>query len=153
MVKVLAKDQFVDALPEEDMRLRIRQNKPATLRGALGTALELESYQLASRQKARFARQAQVDDAYAVQQQVSIQGTKEPVGDVLQRLVDAPRQCTKESDRPRGTYSFRKRNSRPGQSGRTNLVCWECKERGHRRRECPKLRASEGKVSHQGNEE
>ena len=42
MVEVLAKDQFVDALPEEDMRLRIRQNCPATLRAALETALELE---------------------------------------------------------------------------------------------------------------
>ena len=37
MVEVLAKDQFVDALPEEDMRLRIRQNKPVTLRDALET--------------------------------------------------------------------------------------------------------------------
>jgi len=56
MVEVLAKDQFVDALPEEDMRVRIRQNKPATLRNALAMALELESYQLASKQKARFVR-------------------------------------------------------------------------------------------------
>ena len=28
MVEVLAKDQFVDALPEEEMRLCIRQHKP-----------------------------------------------------------------------------------------------------------------------------
>ena len=44
MVEVLAKDQFIDALPEEDMRLRIRQSRPVTLRAALETALELESY-------------------------------------------------------------------------------------------------------------
>ena len=36
MVEVLAKDQFVDALPDEDMRLRIRQNKPATSLGGGG---------------------------------------------------------------------------------------------------------------------
>ena len=35
MVEVLAQDQFIDALPEEDMRLRIHQNKPASLRDAL----------------------------------------------------------------------------------------------------------------------
>ena len=49
MVIVLAKDQFIDALPDEDMRLRIRQSRPPSLRQALETALELESYSLASR--------------------------------------------------------------------------------------------------------
>ena len=34
MVEVLAKDQFVDALPDKDMHLHIRQNKPTTLRDA-----------------------------------------------------------------------------------------------------------------------
>ena len=42
MVEVLAKDQFTDALPEEDTRLRIRQNKPAALKDALRIALELD---------------------------------------------------------------------------------------------------------------
>ena len=31
MVEVVPQDQFIDALPEEDFRFRIRQNKPATL--------------------------------------------------------------------------------------------------------------------------
>lgn len=39
---VLAKDQLVDAVPDEHMHLRIRQNKPTTLRDALGLVLELE---------------------------------------------------------------------------------------------------------------
>jgi len=60
MVEVLAKDQFVDALPEEDMRLRIRQNKPVMLRDALRLALELESYQLASRQRPKLVREISV---------------------------------------------------------------------------------------------
>ena len=49
MITVLAKDQFIDSLPEEDMRLQIRQSRPANLRQALETALELESYIVASR--------------------------------------------------------------------------------------------------------
>ena len=49
MVIVLAKDQF-DTLPVKDMCLRIRQSRPPSLRQALETALELESYSLASRQ-------------------------------------------------------------------------------------------------------
>ena len=46
-------DQFVDSLPEEDMRLCIRQHRPTTLRAA---ALEQESYQIAIKQKAKFVK-------------------------------------------------------------------------------------------------
>ena len=48
MIETLAKDQFIDAL-HEDTRLKLRQRRPGSLREALETALELESYQLASR--------------------------------------------------------------------------------------------------------
>jgi len=58
MIEVLAKDQFIDSLADEDMCLRIRQNRPKTLREALETALELESYQLASKQRFRTVREA-----------------------------------------------------------------------------------------------
>ena len=45
MLELLGKDQLVDALTDEDMGLRICQNHPETLRGALEAALQLESYQ------------------------------------------------------------------------------------------------------------
>lgn len=48
MIDVLAKDQFIDATPDEDMHLSVRQNKPANPREALEYALELESYYLAN---------------------------------------------------------------------------------------------------------
>ncbi len=51
MIDSIAKDQFIDAFSDEDMRLRIRQSRPTTIREALAVALELESYQLASRQR------------------------------------------------------------------------------------------------------
>ena len=140
MVEVLAKDQFVDALPEEDMRVRIRQNKPATLRDALAMALELESYQLASKQKARFVREAQLEEGQPLQQQQEQMADRRTrdTGDVLQQLVEALRCARKEPGRPRRTSSSRKEGN---QSSRNNLICWECKERGHRRRECPKLQS------------
>ena len=45
---VLARDQFIDALPDDEMRLRLKQERPSTLRKALEIALELESFQIAS---------------------------------------------------------------------------------------------------------
>lgn len=44
MILTLAKDQFIDALEDEDTRLRIRQLRPENLQRALETALEMESY-------------------------------------------------------------------------------------------------------------
>ncbi len=96
MVEVLANDQFVDALPEEDMRLRIRQSKPSTLRDSLAVALELESYQIASKQEARYAREAHLEDGHYVQRQMS-----EPSGatDIVQQLIEALKNHTRPPDR------------------------------------------------------
>lgn len=44
----LAKDQFIDALPD-DNRIKVRQGRPKNTQAALEIALELESYQLADR--------------------------------------------------------------------------------------------------------
>ena len=85
MVEVLAKDQFVDALPEEDMRLRIRQNKPTTLRDALRLAVELESYELVSRQRPKLVRGAHLEGG-PVHTPASEASSS---GDVLQQLVEA----------------------------------------------------------------
>ena len=61
MVEVLAKDQFIDALPQEDMRLRLRQMRPSSLREALKHALELESFMLAGQQSSRPVRGTRMD--------------------------------------------------------------------------------------------
>ena len=45
---VLARDQFVDSLSDEDMRLKVKQERPKTFQSVLELAMELESFQLAS---------------------------------------------------------------------------------------------------------
>ena len=87
MVEVLAKDQFVDALPDEDTRLRIRQNKPATVRDALRLALELESYQIASRQRTKLVRGTHLEEGPTQLEQSTVASS----ADVLQQLVEAIR--------------------------------------------------------------
>ncbi|EDO35082.1 predicted protein [Nematostella vectensis] len=46
---VLARNQFIDALTDEETKLRVRQGRPRTIQHALEIALELESYALASK--------------------------------------------------------------------------------------------------------
>ena len=53
MQESLAKDQFIDSLPEEDMRLKICQDQPKSLRDAVEFPLELEAFQVASSQKVK----------------------------------------------------------------------------------------------------
>ena len=41
---IVARDNFIDSLPDDDMQLKIRQVRPATLQIALQNAMELESF-------------------------------------------------------------------------------------------------------------
>ena len=50
MLELLVKDQFIDSLTDEEMKLKIWQSCPESLQQALEAVLELESYQLESRQ-------------------------------------------------------------------------------------------------------
>ena len=52
----IARDNFIDASQDDDMQLKIRQARPISLQAALENALELESFQLASRQRSRAPR-------------------------------------------------------------------------------------------------
>ena len=62
MLELLAKDQFIDALQDGDMRLCLRQAHPKTLREALPAALELEAFQLASQHRAKPVRGAMLEN-------------------------------------------------------------------------------------------
>ena len=121
MVEVLAKDQFMDSLPEEDMCLHIRQNRPATLRAAMETALELESFQLASNKA-----EVQLEE-HPVQQQESAKPKESVNTDVLQQLVEALKHYSQKCRGP--TPRTFKRGTTPG--GKSTVVCWKC-EHGER---------------------
>ena len=86
MLHVLARDQFIDALPDEDMRLSVRQNRPSNLKEALKSALELESNQLASRHHhgrgAESAKEVHLEQKKGPEQQQS----QQLHDDVLQRM-------------------------------------------------------------------
>ena len=61
MQESLAKYQYIDSLSEEDMRLKVRQSRPKSLRDAVELALELEAFQVESRQKVKAVRGAALE--------------------------------------------------------------------------------------------
>ena len=87
MVEVLAKDQFIDALPDEEFRLRLRQSKPETLQQALEQALELESIYQANKQRSKVVREVQFESTPAAQ--VNQTQLEEGALETLQCLLDA----------------------------------------------------------------
>ena len=146
----LARDQFVDALPDEDMRLRLKQERPQTLQRAQEIALELESFQLANRQTRARVRAVQVESKEDKSQGLprksdpkkddKEEGDKEKPAEqnlsmamleMMARLERTTRKCVEQM---RNTSGIRRRKRSPQQGDKE---CWNCGLPGHMRRNCP----------------
>ena len=123
MVEVLTKHPFVDSLPEEDMRFAQRQNRPATLRAALETALELESYQSASRKSDLYEKCSWRSNQLRNNKEECAKSKESNLNaDVLQQLVEELTHCCPELVRSM-LYKFRRERT---QGSWSNLICWKC---------------------------
>ena len=91
MIEVLAKDQFIDAMQDEEMTLRLCQSCPSTLRQVLETSLELESFELASRHRPRVAREAVLEDNEPEESQ-SEQKAMDQLVELARRAMRDPQQ-------------------------------------------------------------
>ena len=133
MMEVLGIDHFIDALHEEELRLKVRQSRPKTMRGAVQTALELESFHLASRQRPRPVRGAKMDCNPESEETTTTADFQKLVLDCLREgLQQALAQCTTPREEQR-----EKRQPQKYQQ-RKKLICWGCEQPGHVRRNCPK---------------
>ena len=143
MLELLAKDQFIDSLTDEDTKLRIRQKSRKSLQQALEAALELESYQLASRQCAIPVHSAQLnyESDYTQsrpQRRTTPSGVSYDVLEELQQCVNKMQQlfateCMKSQRQRRPTN----RNFWRSSQSRKQVTCRSC-EAGHIRRNCKK---------------
>ncbi len=132
MITVLAKDQFIDSLPEEDMRLRIRQSRPANLRQALEIALELESYIVASR-RVKPVREVLLEGNSPGQEDAECSEVEMLCQ--LERCVKALQYRSRTQKERRGGVNTQ--SPRTGATRRRG-VCWKCGEPGHIQRNCTK---------------
>ena len=140
MQESLAKDQFIDSLLEEDMRLKIRQSRPKSLRGAVELALELEAFQLASWQRVKAVREAAIETP--TQTEVSADDVCKQMMQCMQQCVEAMHtRTTEESSGPRG------RRTRRGPMGRREVKCWSCGQPGYFQRDCPESQRNTARSS------
>ena len=126
MIEVLSKDQFIDALTDEDSRLCLRQNKPGTLSLALEQALELESIQLANKQRTKMVREVQLESPPVNRAEFDGEALQK-----LQSILDAVQQT------PTDRAPVGKQTSSNGARGSgKKIYCWYCKQEGHIQRQC-----------------
>lgn len=138
MVLTLAKEQFIDALQDEDTKLRIRQLRPQNLQQALETALEMESYYLAGRQR-RSVREAHLETRPGGQQQYRGRGNiaESKVLEKLQECMEVFQNCMEE----KGAVPWMDK-SRSNRRNRT-VTCWGCRQKCHYRQECSSQKLTE----------
>lgn len=131
IIDTLARDQFVDSLPDDDMRLRLRQEQPPSLQRALELALELESFRLASRQqRVRITRETKIREE---SKELSSGGS---TLETARRMEAASNQIAKSMERLEIVMKERRGGRKSSREPRST-ECWRCGAEGHFRASCP----------------
>ncbi|OWF47727.1 hypothetical protein KP79_PYT26157 [Mizuhopecten yessoensis] len=144
--ETLAKQQFIEALSDSGMRIRIKQARPRNLMVATRLAVELEAYNRCEKQYrdgrnflravttdtgANIGEAAQADSKKTPNKESS--GTVSLLRDIQKKLADV--QIMKEKKDRKVASSTNSRAS--GQA------CFYCKKEGHLRPDCPKLKKTQ----------
>ena len=145
-----AVQHFIDALKDRDDRLKLRRDKPRTLDDALSLACELEAFRLVDGDERRSPLQVRsVDDADKepdllkaqldmLRSDIRVQQQRRETQQVaMQQLVEQIQQLSKSLSL---NTSGSQQRLPPSRYSNRNVQCWNCKEFGHYRRNCPKYR-------------
>ena len=133
MIATLSKDQFIDALRDDDVKLKIRQLRPQTLQRALEIALEMESYSLAARkQRGQTSREVRLETV-PKQRAAASTATNVGQGKTLLKLQECLQALQKEQQAAPSNKGQEERGAK--------ITCWNCRKKGHYRRDCPQQSA------------
>ena len=156
-----AVQHFVDAIKDQDDRLRLRRDKPRTMDEALSLACELEAFRLldgdrrGSSPKVRSVDEVDSEsDVFKTQMEMlrsdlqAQQQRQEPQQDALQQIVQQIQQLSQSLSL--NTSENRQRPPAPRYFSRHG-PCWDCKEHGHYRRNCPTRKSPDDNKLGSGN--
>ena len=152
-----AVQHFIDALSEKDDRLYLRREKPSTLDEALSLARELESLRLLDSNNSfrRAGSKVRAMETERTQLQMQVDGLQNKIDQQQQQLEAQENIITQLNEflpRQRQSQSNNTNRNQGSQgSQRRGWECWNCGERGHLRKECPRLRGRSAPSQPSGN--
>ena len=120
----MGRDRFLESLGDIELRHWIYQSKPKTLEEAITTGVEAEAYLQVERKAGEKVRASGHTMAEEMQS----------LTEKIQKLVDGQNRLENK------VYNAPKKTQPSG-------ACYQCGEKGHFRRSCPKLKDSEDKAT------
>ena len=135
---------FIDVLYDMDDRLYLRREKPETLDQALSLARELESLRVLDKNNSfrRAGSKVRAMETERMQLQIQVDELKRQIYYQQQQLeaqeiiISRLNQFLTQQEQP---HPNRNRAAQDTHS-RGRLECWNCGDRGHMRKECPRVK-------------
>ena len=140
--ELIAKDQFIEALTDPELRWKVHQAKAATLTEALDAGVEVEAF---------FSAEKQRSSGTKILQAVTTQSPTPADSTLKQELHELKTLVQGLVQQPRGTSDLLQRSR---QKAWNSPECWACGALGHIQRYCPKrlgvgLRTPSGRLTSQ----
>ena len=162
LLELLSKDHFLDALDDADLRLGVYQMRPSTLDDALQAALEIEAFQTVEKHRNFPGRRVvRTVETTSTAENKKEDGTNpdvtKAINDVMKQhqgvlsdLRDGLKSLTEEVQRLKdtgrssnygagGNRGKGKGDGRPSFTEDGTPICFQCREPGHLKRDCPQL--------------
>ena len=148
VLETLTKDQFIDALYDDEIRLRVAQARPTTLRAALGIALEIESFSLAARRRGRPVRTVHETttntECFVDPQEETVKRNSEFLAE-MKKMTSELREVVR-SVKGKG-------RNQDGSPPRGKRKCWTCGSEDHLQRDCRLYNAEKKRTESENGEE
>ncbi|KAK8389181.1 hypothetical protein O3P69_020863 [Scylla paramamosain] len=134
MITILLRDQFVDAIDNQQLRIYVQQAHPKDLQEALARGLEMESFLRTTRERPsrNYVPQRVKAKKGAVQKAYS--SPSPPLGEFRGKCYSCGQQGHTKRYCPQGSSSRKAVNGRAGQY-QYKPCCWNCGQ-GHKMAEC-----------------